>query len=161
MRFRGLPAAIAVMCVMVLFLGGAARAAKNSSHAPGNQIPHRDLLQPRELVSLMRSPDKPLVLQVGSHTLYQEAHVSGAEYAGPAGQPEGLEALRQRVAGVKKNRFIVVYCGCCPWPKCPNIRPAYHALKQMGFTHVMAMYIADNFGTNWVQKGYPIARGDQ
>jgi thiosulfate/3-mercaptopyruvate sulfurtransferase len=160
MRFRSVASALAV-CMMVVFLAGApARAAKKPAEGATSQIPHRDLLQPRELVSLMRSPDKPLVLQVGSHTLFQEAHVPGAQYAGPAGQPQGVDLLKQRVSGLKKTQFIVVYCGCCPWQKCPNIRPAYRELKQMGFTHVMAMYIADNFGTNWVQKGYPVARGD-
>jgi hypothetical protein len=27
----------------------------------------------------------------------------------------------------------------------------------MGFTRVKALYIADNFGTDWVDKGYPAA----
>jgi hypothetical protein len=30
----------------------------------------------------------------------------------------------------------------------------------MGFTNVKVLYISDNFGTNWVDKGYPVAKGD-
>jgi hypothetical protein len=30
----------------------------------------------------------------------------------------------------------------------------------MGFTNVKVLYIADNFGTNWVEKGYPTAKGE-
>jgi hypothetical protein len=30
----------------------------------------------------------------------------------------------------------------------------------MGFTNVKVLYIADNFGTNWVDKGYPTAKGE-
>jgi hypothetical protein len=29
----------------------------------------------------------------------------------------------------------------------------------MGFTRVKVLYIADNFGDNWVKPGYPVAAG--
>ena len=29
----------------------------------------------------------------------------------------------------------------------------------MGFTHLKVLYIADNFGSNWVAKGYPVVKG--
>lgn len=29
----------------------------------------------------------------------------------------------------------------------------------MGFKKVQVLYIAHNFGTDWVEKGYPAARG--
>jgi thiosulfate/3-mercaptopyruvate sulfurtransferase len=60
---------------------------------------------------------------------------------------------------VDKNRTIIVYCGCCPWEKCPNIRPAFKELQNLGFTHVKALYIASNFGVDWVDKGYPTEKG--
>jgi len=107
---------------------------------------------------LRSSGEKPLVLQVGSHVLYAEAHVPGSEYVGAAGTSTGLQALRERVSSLKKNQVIVLYCGCCPWGKCPNIRPAYQELKALGFTQVKALYLANNFGTDWVTKGYPVAK---
>jgi thiosulfate/3-mercaptopyruvate sulfurtransferase len=30
----------------------------------------------------------------------------------------------------------------------------------MGFTNVKILYIADNFGADWVEKGYPVGKGD-
>jgi hypothetical protein len=30
----------------------------------------------------------------------------------------------------------------------------------MGFTNVKVLYIADNFGKDWVDKGYPVAKGN-
>ena len=36
---------------------------------------------------------------------------------------------------------------------------AYDALHALGFTRVKALHIADNFGTDWVDKGYPVAKG--
>lgn len=123
-------------------------------------IPPEALMLPKELVPLLQDPaKKPVILQVGSHVLFAEAHIPGSEYVGPASQPAGLKLLQERVSTLPQDRVIVIYCGCCPWQKCPNIRPAYQKLKEMGFTHVKALYIADNFGTDWVNKGYPVAKG--
>lgn len=137
----------------------AAQAAPTSSADAA--IPAAELLQPKELVQLLRSSsgEEPLILQVGSHVLYAEAHIPGSEYAGAAGQEAGLQALRDRVKELKRNRLLVIYCGCCPWSKCPNIRPAYQQLHALGFTRVKVLYLADNFGVNWVNEGYPIAKG--
>lgn len=87
------------------------------------EIPAAQLLQPEELVQLLRSSggEKPLILQVGSHVLYAQAHIPGSEYVGAGGQESGLQALRDRVKGLKSNQFLIIYCGCCPWNKCPNI----------------------------------------
>ena len=127
----------------------------------GAEIPAAELLQPAELVQILRSSggEKPLILQVGSHVLYAEAHIPGSEYVGAAGQDAGLQALRERVKGVERNQFIILYCGCCPWNKCPNIRPAYQRLHVLGFTKVKVLYLATNFGADWVNKGYPAVKG--
>ena len=124
-------------------------------------IPTAQLLQPAELMQILHASngEKPLILQVGSHVFYAEAHIPGSEYVGAGGQDSGLQALRERVRGLERSRFLVIYCGCCPWNKCPNIRPAYQQLSSLGFTRVKALYFADNFGTNWVAKGYPVAKG--
>jgi hypothetical protein len=29
----------------------------------------------------------------------------------------------------------------------------------MGFTNVEVLYLADNFGADWVSKGYPVEKG--
>jgi len=128
---------------------------QSSSSAP-------QLIQPDELARIVQSSkgDNPLILQVGFHVLYLQAHIPHAEYIGPASGPEGLEHLRKRVAALKHSQPIVLYCGCCPWSKCPNVNPAYKELRHMGFTNVRVLYIADNFGKDWVDKGYPVAKGE-
>jgi hypothetical protein len=50
----------------------------------------------------------------------------------------------------------VLYCGCCPWDRCPNVKPAVDALKQMGFTKVKVLYLETNFATDWTGKDYPV-----
>ncbi len=119
-------------------------------------------IPPEELVrALAGKGSKPLLLQVGSHMLYVQAHIPGSEYVGAGNTSEGIQTLRQRVASLRKNTYIVLYCGCCPWSHCPNLNPAYETLQQMGFTNVKVLYIANNFGADWVDKGYPVAHGEK
>ena len=125
-------------------------------------VPSSQLIQPEELMKLLQSAKgvKPLLIQVGSRVLYEQAHIPGSEYIGPSASEEGLRQLRKRVEGLPRSQSIVLYCGCCPWSHCPNIKPAHDALTAMGFTNVKVLYLADNFGTNWVDKGYPTAKGE-
>jgi thiosulfate/3-mercaptopyruvate sulfurtransferase len=118
-------------------------------------------LAPEELLRLLQSkPPKPLLFHVGSHMLYLQAHIPGSEYLGAGATAEGIQNLRRRVSGLPKNTSIVLYCGCCPWSHCPNVNPAYDALLQMSFTNVKVLFLANNFGADWVDKGYPVGKGD-
>lgn len=125
-------------------------------------IPAARQILPEELVKLLQGPadGKPLLIQVGSHVLYSQAHIPGSEYIGPASSDAGLQQLRKRVEPLPRTKFIVLYCGCCPWGHCPNVKPADDALQSMGFHNVKVLHIADNFGVDWVDKGYPTAKGD-
>jgi len=136
--------------------------AKLQAEAPKPPVPAAAIMEPQELARLLASaPDeRPLVFQVGFRFLYKEAHIPGAEYLGPASKEDGLRQLRQRVSSLSRSKPIVIYCGCCPWIRCPNVKPAYDALREMGFRQVKVLRIDDNFGTNWVAKGYPTAKGE-
>lgn len=118
-------------------------------------VPQDRLLEPDALNrELQAHPYGALILQVGSKVLFDQAHIPGAEYAGPGSRAEGMTALRSRVESLPRDQAIVLYCGCCPWERCPNIGPAWQLLQQMGFTHVKVLHIANNFGADWVSKGY-------
>jgi rhodanese-related sulfurtransferase len=125
-------------------------------------IPASHLINPADLVTLLKSSNgtKPLMIQVGSHVLYQQAHIPGSEYVGAASTESGLQALSKRVQRVPKDSPIILYCGCCPWGHCPNVKPADDLLHAKGFSNVKVLYIPNNFGTDWVDKGYPVAKGD-
>jgi len=96
---------------------------------------------------------------VGPRISYAQAHIPGDEYFGPAAKAEALQELRNHVEGLDRNRFIVIYCGCCPWSHCPNVKPAYEALHDLGFSKLKVLYIPNNLGTDWVNKGYPVQKG--
>jgi thiosulfate/3-mercaptopyruvate sulfurtransferase len=146
----------AAVFVTVVATQSAGQSPAASELAPGSAA----LIQPQELLKALQSGSvKPTVLYVGPHFLYAQAHIRGAEFMGPASDPQSLDKLRKRVAALPRNASIVLYCGCCPWEHCPNIRPAHQALQMMGFTGVKVLYLANNFGTDWVDKGYPFEKG--
>lgn len=100
--------------------------------------------------------DQPLILQVGFQSLYKSVRIAHSEYAGPGSTAEGLANLQQEVKGIAKNRVILLYCGCCPWEKCPNIRPAVNKLHELGFSRIQVLKIPANLHTDWVGPGYPV-----
>ena len=151
----------AMLAVLTAPFACAQYAVPNASPRSAFSIPQARLVQPEALNRRLHEAgtEKPLVLQVGSHVLFAEAHIPGALYAGPGSQAAGLELLRSRVDSLPRARAMVIYCGCCPWKRCPNIGPAFAALEQMGFKNVRALYLEQNFGADWVAKGYPVEQG--
>jgi hypothetical protein len=124
-------------------------------------IPAADLINTQDLVKILQSPkgERPLLIYVGFRLPYTQAHLPGSEYYGPAANQAVVQQLRKRVEGLARSRFIVIYCGCCPWSHCPNVKPAYEVLHNLGFTRLKVLYIPDNLGTNWVNRGYPVEKG--
>ena len=152
----------ALFCSLILLISAAASAqmkpdSSTDELAPGNP----QLINPEDLIKVLQAPknERPLILNVGPWLLYRQAHIPDAEYVGAGSDKQALEQLRARVKPLPHGKFIVLYCGCCPWGHCPNVRPAFKELSTMGFTNVKVLYIADNFGTDWVYKGYPTVKG--
>ncbi len=132
-----------------------------ASAAPGDAltIPAAVQIQPAELAAMLKAGNAPPILQVGFSLLYQQAHIPDAQYAGPGNKDDGLLNLKNHVDALPRDKLVVIYCGCCPWEKCPNIAAAYKQMMAMGFTKVKVLYLASNFGADWVDKGYPVTRG--
>lgn len=162
-RAAGVPirrdAALWVVFCLLLWAGlGHARAqgpAAQPSAALREEVRSADRIEVQELAAALGKPGAPVVLQVGPRTFYDQAHVADAAYVGAAGTDAGWAALQKHVRGLAKDQWLVVYCGCCPWDRCPNIRPAFNELRALGFTHVQALNLPNNFGADWVAKGYP------
>jgi thiosulfate/3-mercaptopyruvate sulfurtransferase len=101
----------------------------------------------------------PTILYVGFRTLFEGGHVREASFHGTASKEEGLAELKKWAATLPRSTNLVVYCGCCPFDHCPNIRPAYKALHEMGFSHLRVLVLPTSFAADWVEKGYPIQKG--
>jgi rhodanese-related sulfurtransferase len=113
------------------------------------------LVQPPELAAQLAAEGAhPAVFMVGPNVLFRSRHIPGSVFAGPGQQEAGLAMLKAEAAKLPRDRAVVVYCGCCPWDRCPNIKPTVELLKQMGFANVKALYLATGFKADWLDHGY-------
>lgn len=121
-------------------------------------IPQTVLMKPADLANDIKAGKAPVILQVGFSVLYQQAHIPGAIYAGPGNKEEGIDNLKKQAASLAKDKPLVIYCGCCPWEKCPNIAAAWKELTAEGFKNLKVLYLPQNFGEDWADKGYPVVK---
>ncbi|MFY9690354.1 MAG: hypothetical protein WAJ86_10490 [Candidatus Acidiferrales bacterium] len=144
----------------------AARAQEEAASKPQGQSDPwmvSETVTPGDLVKKLHDPDpakRPLVACVGFKFLYDGGHVPGASFHGPASKDEGLADLKTWAQGLPKSSNVVIYCGCCPMPRCPNLRPAFAALHDEGFARLRVLLLPTNFGTDWAGKGYPVEKGN-
>ncbi len=113
-----------------------------------------------ELVSLLKKQGagEVYIYHVGFNNHYAKGHVKGALYARPASKEEGLQKLESSIKDLPLDKEIILYCGCCDWIDCPNIRPAFETVNKMGFKNVKVLYLPDNFTVDWMNKGLPVEK---
>ena len=117
-------------------------------------------VQPAELVKeLGEAKTAPVIVFVGFQRLFTAGHIHGAQFHGSGGSAEGLAQLKTWAATVPRTANVVLYCGCCPMEKCPNIRPAFSALRELGFKNLRVLMLPNDFAADWADKGYPYDKG--
>jgi thiosulfate/3-mercaptopyruvate sulfurtransferase len=109
---------------------------------------------------LGNSKNAPTVVFVGFRRLYSAGHIKGAQFHGTAGSDEGLKELTAWAAGLPRSTNLVIYCGCCPMERCPNIRPAFKALEGLGFKNLRVLLLPQDFATDWAGNGLPYDKGE-
>jgi len=102
--------------------------------------------------------DKPVVVCVGPLVLYQLGHVPGAVFHGPASSADGLRDLTVWAQTLPRTTSLVIYCGCCPPADCPNLRPAYTALRDLGFKKLRVLMLDTNFNVDWAGRSLPVQK---
>ena len=100
------------------------------------------------------------VVFVGFRRLYASGHIKGAQYHGTAGNEEGRKELTAWATSLPRTTNLVIYCGCCPMERCPNIRPAFKALQDLGFKNLRVLLLPTDFATDWAGQGLPYDRGN-
>jgi hypothetical protein len=116
-------------------------------------------VQPAELAKeLSDARYAPTVLYVGFQRLYTAGHVKGAQFHGGGGSAEGLAQIKTWAASLPRSTNLVIYCGCCPLERCPNLRPAFSALHEMGFMKLRALMLPTSFAADWADKGLPYGK---
>jgi hypothetical protein len=152
--------ATVTLCLFVLLTGVLGLAVQQPSAV--RQWQSSEMIQPQDLIIRIRDngATKPLIIFVGFMPLYRAGHIPGAVFGGPASTPAGLDALKRHVEKIPKDREIVIYCACCPWEACPNVRPAFDLLHRLGYTRVKSLVIPSNLEVDWINKGYPLEKGN-
>lgn len=120
-----------------------------------------ETIQPAVLAKILtdKSSSVPTVVFVGFRSLYVGGHVPDAAYHGTASTEQGLAELKAWAASLPRSTDLVIYCGCCPMDKCPNLRPAYTALSGMGFKKLRVLVLPTSFAADWAAKDYPMQKG--
>jgi hypothetical protein len=123
--------------------------------------PVGQIVQPAEFARELngKSGTQSTVVYVGFRTLFAGGHIPGATFHGSASTDQGLSELKKWADALPRATNLVIYCGCCPFEKCPNIRPAFSALYGMGFKKLRVLVLPTNFATDWADKGYPLQKG--
>ncbi len=113
----------------------------------------KDLINPSDLAEILTNKNnkRPVIFNIGV-----VEDIKGAKRLGAANKKDNLEKLKDNLNILPKNTAVVIYCGCCPFEKCPNIRPAFTLLKDMGFSNGKLLNIPVNLQQNWINKGYPM-----
>ena len=82
--------------------------------------------------------------------------IEGSLDVGPGEEKKNIAALKSLLSKTPKDKEVVIYCGCCPFDKCPNIRPAFKLLTDMGFKNAKLLDVPKNIKVDWIDKGYPV-----
>ncbi len=118
-----------------------------------------ELWNPNQLMSPAALAEK-IVQNRMQHTVVinigPDAVIKNSYNAGPANEEENIVKLKKYLSGISQDKEVVVYCGCCPFDICPNIRPAFKTLQEMDFVNAKLLNIPKNIKTDWIDKGFPV-----
>jgi rhodanese-related sulfurtransferase len=114
----------------------------------------KQLMEPSELASVIKTQKIiPVIFSVGP-----AATIPHSIDIGMVKDKANLDKLKKELGKFPRQTKIVVYCGCCPFEHCPNVRPAIEVLKEMKFTNYYLLNLPHNIKTDWMDKGYPTAK---
>ena len=146
----------ALLLIIALFLGlsiSFAISKINNVDAGTEPWQPEQLMEPSVLAKKLTSTVKhPIIFNIGPSGVIKEAIDIGS------GQEKAnIEKLKKETVKLDKSSEVVVYCGCCPFKNCPNIRPAFEALNAAGLKNSFLLNLPENLRVDWIAKGYPMA----
>lgn len=121
--------------------------------AQQNSFKPEQLMPTAEMAEKIKTnaKDKPLLFNVGPME-----NIKGAVFVGRGTSVSSIDKMKSTLSMENKNRTVVVYCGCCSYASCPNIKPAFDALLALGFKNAKVLDLPEGIKPDWVAKGYPM-----
>ena len=143
-----------IILLSILTVSLIAFAFKNSLNENGKEPwTNEQLIEPADLAKIINNPTakKPIIYSVGPG-----GDIKGSIEMGAAQEKENLDKLKTALGKLAKDTDIVIFCGCCPFKDCPNIRPAFKLLSEMKFMNHKLLNLSHNLKVDWIDKGYPM-----
>ena len=133
--------------ILLLIIISCKQDQNNKTHEPWSIS---QLLDPKLLSSSIESErDLPKIISIGPGVV-----IDNSIGVGECRYNENIEKLKSLVSSYSKDHQIVLYCGCCPFKNCPNIRPAFSLLNELGFKNHKLLNIENNIKADWIDMGY-------
>ena len=144
-----------MVLVAGLFMLIGAKTKQSATLSPEEPWNSNQILAPADLAKILTDPSKkqPIVFCIGPGAL-----IKGSIDIGPAKDSSNLKKFQSQLSQIPKDAAIVIYCGCCPFEHCPNVRPAFRLLNQMKFTNHKLLNLEHNIRTDWINLGYPVTK---
>lgn len=138
------------LVAIVLFSFAFQKQSKQKEQAPWTE---KQLMSPSELAKIMNGGNQSAfyIFSIGPSGL-----IKNAIDIGEGNDKNNLAKLKKEVTKLPKDANIVIYCGCCPFGDCPNIRPTFSLLNKMNFTNHKLLNLPKNLKVDWIDKGYPM-----
>jgi len=139
------PKIIKIICFLIIL-----SCQKASAQNPVNWT-NDQLIEPSVLAATIKSnKEVPIIFSIGPGAI-----IPHSKDIGMIKEEENLKKFKEQLTDLPKDTEIVVYCGCCPYEHCPNVRPAIQLLKDMKFTNYRLLDLPHNIKIDWINKGYP------
>ena len=137
---------------LIIILTSIKCAAQSTSQEPWSA---KQLMEPAELAKTITNPKahQPYIFCIGPGAM-----IKNSIDIGPGKEKTNLEKFKQELSKLPKDANIVIYCGCCPFDHCPNIRPAFTLLNDMKFTNHKLLDIPHNIKVDWKDHNYPVEK---
>ena len=111
------------------------------------------LMPPAELARSLKEGSK---VTTYIYNIGPSGYIKNSIDIGEGREKPNIEKLKKAVSGLPKDARIVIYCGCCPFKNCPNVRPAFKMLSDQKFTNHKLLNLPNNLKVDWIDKGYPM-----
>ncbi|HEX7458326.1 MAG TPA: rhodanese-like domain-containing protein [Ginsengibacter sp.] len=133
-------------CIFLLIIS-----CKNSSAQNPENWTSKQLTEPSELVATLKAnKNVPVIFSVGPGAI-----IPNSIEIGMVKDEKNLAKFQEQISKLPKSTNILIYCGCCPFEHCPDVRPAIALLQRMQFTNYHLLDLPHNIKTDWIAKGYP------
>ena len=118
-----------VQLALIFFMSGLWSWQKAAAQSPINWT-NDQLLQPSELATALKdNKESSVIFSIGPGAI-----IPHSKDMGMIKEEKNFKKFKQELEGLPKDTSIIIYCGCCPYEHCPNVRPAIQLLKEMKFT---------------------------